>query len=67
MHASHQRLKKEIEYNKRLRLGADQRANEFEDKLIQQRKQTSAFDESESSLVEQIQLLVSKNGELSHR
>ena len=59
---------KEVEYNKRLRLGADQRAFEFEDKLKQQRKQTSAFDdESESSLVEQIQLLVSKNGELAHR
>ncbi|GAX78586.1 hypothetical protein CEUSTIGMA_g6025.t1 [Chlamydomonas eustigma] len=62
-----QRLRKEVDYHKRLRLGADQRAFELEERLRQQQRQTSTFDEAQSSLIEQSQLLVSKNAELAYK
>ena len=42
-----QRLRREVEYHKRLRLGADLRAYELEERLRQQRRQTSSFDEAQ--------------------
>lgn len=47
MHARVQRLQREVEYHKRLRLGADQRAYELEERLRLQRRQTSVFDEAQ--------------------
>ena len=47
MRACMQRLRREVEYHKRLRLGADQRAYELEERLRQQRRQTSTFDEAQ--------------------
>ena len=47
MRACTQRLRREVEYHKRLRLGADQRAYELEERLRQQRRQTSTFDEAQ--------------------
>ncbi len=44
--------------------GADQRSYELEDRLKHQERQTSSFDEAQTSLIEQSQLLVSKNAEL---
>ncbi len=61
------RLKKEIMYHTRLRLGADQRAFELEERLLRERRQTQTFDEAQSSLIEQSQLLVSKNAELAYK
>ncbi|KXZ54433.1 hypothetical protein GPECTOR_5g86 [Gonium pectorale] len=71
------RLKKEVEYHKRLRQGADQRSYELEDRLgrmsLQQQQHASAaardpgHDEEKDGLIAQSQLLVSKNSELSTR
>ncbi|KAG2489480.1 hypothetical protein HYH03_012116 [Edaphochlamys debaryana] len=66
------RLKKEVEYHKRLRQGADQRSFELEDKLARVNQQSAAarqlsHDEEKDSLIVQSQLLVSKNSELTYK
>ena len=61
------RLRKEVEYHKRLRQGAEQRTHELEDRLRQEQRQTLSFDETQNSLIEQSQLLVSRNAELGHK
>eukprot|EP00798_Chlamydomonas_sp_ICE-L_P011072 gene11072-18679_t len=61
------RLKKEIEYHKRLRQGSEQRCTVFEEQLRNQHRKSMIIDETQDGLVEQSQLLVSKNAELSNR
>ncbi|GLC55905.1 hypothetical protein PLESTB_001042600 [Pleodorina starrii] len=68
------RLKKEVEYHKRLRQASDQRSYELEDKLgrLQQQhqqqqvaaRQLPSHDDEKDSLILQSQLLISKNSEL---
>ncbi|PNW70869.1 hypothetical protein CHLRE_17g736900v5 [Chlamydomonas reinhardtii] len=66
------RLKKEVEYHKRLRQGADQRSYELEDRLARVQREAAAahhtsHDEEKDSLIVQSQLLVSKNSELTYK
>ncbi|GIL69459.1 hypothetical protein Vretimale_13572 [Volvox reticuliferus] len=65
------RLKKEVEYHKRLRQAADQRSYELEDQLSRMRQhqqvaaQRESHDDEKDSLILQSQLLISKNSELT--
>ncbi len=52
------RLRKEAEYHKRLRQGAEQRALQLEGQLKQQQRQAQGFDEAQSGLIEQSQVRV---------
>ncbi|KAL6764587.1 hypothetical protein V8C86DRAFT_2472851 [Haematococcus lacustris] len=61
------RLLKEIDYHKRLRQGAEQRALQLEERLAAQQRHTAGFDEAQSGLIQQSQLLISRNAELTHR
>lgn len=64
------RLKKEIEYHKRLRQGADQRSYELENRLLRQQQRNTAVasdDVEKQGLIEQSQLLISKNSELQYK
>lgn len=62
------RCKKEVEYHKRLRQGADQRAYELQQQLAQARiSPAEASSEEHSTLIEQSQILISKNSELQYK
>ncbi|GFH07399.1 uncharacterized protein HaLaN_02193 [Haematococcus lacustris] len=53
--------------HKRLRQGAEQRALQLEERLAAQQRHTAGFDEAQSGLIQQSQLLISRNAELTHR
>ncbi|KAJ9531400.1 hypothetical protein QJQ45_006892 [Haematococcus lacustris] len=53
--------------HKRLRQGAEQRALQLEERLAAQQRHTAGFDEAQSGLILQSQLLISRNAELTHR
>ncbi|KAG2454302.1 hypothetical protein HYH02_001331 [Chlamydomonas schloesseri] len=67
------RLKKEVEYHKRLRQGADQRSYELEDRLARVQRQAAAaahntsHDEEKDGLIVQSMELVSKNSDLTYK
>eukprot|EP00195_Chlamydomonas_chlamydogama_P009003 CAMPEP_0202903402 /NCGR_PEP_ID=MMETSP1392-20130828/24259_1 /ASSEMBLY_ACC=CAM_ASM_000868 /TAXON_ID=225041 /ORGANISM="Chlamydomonas chlamydogama, Strain SAG 11-48b" /LENGTH=206 /DNA_ID=CAMNT_0049590559 /DNA_START=89 /DNA_END=706 /DNA_ORIENTATION=- len=57
------RLKKEVDYHKRMRQGAEQRAFDLEDRLKAQQRHASSFDEQQAGVVEELQRLNLKNSE----
>lgn len=65
------RLHKECEYHKRLRQGADQRSWELQQQLARAQAQANDAPQQQSeehhTLIEQSQILVSKNSELTYK